>query len=63
LVLFRRGWPATFDAADRRARLKKTVVVALLRFESGAQEVFAATVLPGRGYPELIDDDGSSLKE
>jgi hypothetical protein len=32
-------------------------VVALPRFESGEQGVFAATVLPGRSYPDLINDD------
>jgi uncharacterized protein (TIGR03032 family) len=32
-------------------------VVALLRFESAVQEVFAVTVLPGRRYPDLISDD------
>jgi hypothetical protein len=32
-------------------------VVALLRFETAVQEVFAVTVLPGRRYPELINDD------
>ena len=31
--------------------------VALLRFESAVQEVFAVQVLPGRRYPELINDD------
>jgi hypothetical protein len=38
------------------------VVVALLRFESGVKEVFAVTVLSGRRYPELIDDDETLLK-
>ncbi len=32
-------------------------VVALLRFETSVQEVFAVTVLPGRRYPDLINDD------
>jgi uncharacterized protein (TIGR03032 family) len=32
-------------------------VVALLRFEAAVQEVFAVTVLPGRRYPELINED------
>ena len=32
-------------------------VVALLRFEPAVQEVFAVTVLPGRRYLDLINDD------
>jgi len=32
-------------------------VVALLRFDTAVQEVFAVTVLPGRRYPDLINDD------
>lgn len=35
-------------------------VVALVRFESGVQEVFAVTVLPKR-FPELINDDESLI--
>jgi uncharacterized protein (TIGR03032 family) len=31
-------------------------VVGLLRFETGVQEVFAVAVLPGRCYPELINE-------
>ena len=37
-------------------------VVALLRFETAVQEVFAVTVLPGRRYPELINDDEELLE-
>jgi hypothetical protein len=37
-------------------------VVALLRFETGVQEVFAVTVLPGRRWPELINDDDTRLE-
>jgi hypothetical protein len=37
-------------------------VVALLRFESAVQEVFAVTVLPGRRYPDLINDDEKLLE-
>jgi uncharacterized protein (TIGR03032 family) len=37
-------------------------VVALLRFETGVQEIFAVTVLPGRRYPELINDDEKLLE-
>jgi uncharacterized protein (TIGR03032 family) len=36
--------------------------VALLRFETGVQEVFAVTVLPGRRYPDLINDDATLLE-
>ena len=36
--------------------------VALLRFEEGVQEVFAVQVLPGRRYPELINDDSRLLE-
>jgi uncharacterized protein (TIGR03032 family) len=37
-------------------------VVALLRFESAVQEVFAVQVLPGRRYPDLINDDAKLLE-
>jgi uncharacterized protein (TIGR03032 family) len=37
-------------------------VVALLRFEAGVQEVFAVAVLPGRRWPELINDDDTRLE-
>jgi uncharacterized protein (TIGR03032 family) len=37
-------------------------VVALLRFEKAVQEVFAVTVLPGRRWPELINDDDTRLE-
>jgi uncharacterized protein (TIGR03032 family) len=37
-------------------------VVALLRFETAVQEVFAVTVLPGKRYPELINDDEKLLE-
>jgi uncharacterized protein (TIGR03032 family) len=36
--------------------------VALLRFESTVQEVFAVQVLPGRRYPDLINDDAKLLE-
>jgi uncharacterized protein (TIGR03032 family) len=32
-------------------------VVALLRFETAVQEIFAVTLLPGRRYPDLINED------
>lgn len=37
-------------------------VVALLRFETAVQEVFAVTVLPGRRWPDLINDDPTLLE-
>ena len=37
-------------------------VVALLRFETAVQEVFAVTVLTGRRYPDLINDDEKLLE-
>jgi hypothetical protein len=37
-------------------------VVGLWRFETAVQEVFAATVPPGRRYPELINDDEKLLE-
>jgi uncharacterized protein (TIGR03032 family) len=37
-------------------------VVALLRFETAVQEVFAVTVMPGRRYPDLINDDETLLE-
>ncbi len=37
-------------------------VVGLLRFETAVQEVFAVTVLPGRRYPDLINDDAKLLE-
>jgi uncharacterized protein (TIGR03032 family) len=55
-------------AADQRTcgvcviDLTSGQVVALLRFESGVQEVFAVTLLPGRRYPELINDDEKLLE-
>ena len=36
--------------------------VALLRFEEGVQEIFAVQVLPGRRYPELVNDDAKLLE-
>ena len=37
-------------------------MVALLRFETAVQEVFAVTVLPGKRYPDLINDDEKLLE-
>jgi uncharacterized protein (TIGR03032 family) len=42
--------------------LRSGQVVALLRFETAVQEVFAVTVLPGRRYPDLINDDERLLE-
>ena len=42
--------------------LRSAQVVALLRFDTAVQEVFAVTVLPGRRYPELINDDQPLLE-
>jgi uncharacterized protein (TIGR03032 family) len=41
--------------------LRRGEPVALLRFESGVQEVFAVTLLPRR-FPELINDDDKVLE-
>jgi uncharacterized protein (TIGR03032 family) len=37
-------------------------VEALLRFDTAVQEVFAVAVLPGRRYPDLINDDPKLLE-
>jgi uncharacterized protein (TIGR03032 family) len=37
-------------------------VVGLLRFETAVQEIFAVTVLPGKRYPDLINDDTKLLE-
>jgi uncharacterized protein (TIGR03032 family) len=37
-------------------------MVALLRFDTAVQEIFAVTVLPGRQRPELINDDETLLE-
>ena len=37
-------------------------VVALLRFETAVQEIFAVTVLLGKRYPDLINDDQKLLE-
>jgi uncharacterized protein (TIGR03032 family) len=42
--------------------LRNGQVVGLLRFETAVHEVFAVTVLPGRRFPELINDDESLLE-
>jgi uncharacterized protein (TIGR03032 family) len=41
--------------------LKAGEPIALLRFEEAVQEVFAVQVLPGRLYPELVNDDPKLL--
>ena len=42
--------------------LRSGRVVALLRFETAVQEVFAVAVLPGRRYPDLINDDETLME-
>jgi uncharacterized protein (TIGR03032 family) len=42
--------------------LRSGAVVALLRFEAGVQEVFAVAILPGRRYPDLVNDDEAILE-
>jgi uncharacterized protein (TIGR03032 family) len=42
--------------------LRTGQVVALLRFETAVQEVFAVTVLAGKRYPDLINDDEKLLE-
>jgi uncharacterized protein (TIGR03032 family) len=42
--------------------LRTGQVVALLRFETAVQEVFAVAVLRGRRYPDLINDDNTLLE-
>jgi uncharacterized protein (TIGR03032 family) len=42
--------------------LRNGEVVAFLRFETAVQEVFAVTVLPGKRYPDLINDDEKLLE-
>jgi hypothetical protein len=37
-------------------------VIALLRFDTAVQEVFSVAVLPGRRYPDLINDDEKLLE-
>jgi uncharacterized protein (TIGR03032 family) len=37
-------------------------MVALLRFDTTVREIFAVTVLPGRRWPELINDDETVLE-
>ena len=37
-------------------------LVALMRFETSVQEIFAVTVLPGRKYPDLINEDDTLLQ-
>jgi uncharacterized protein (TIGR03032 family) len=42
--------------------LRNGQVLALLRFETAVQEVFAVTVLPAKRYPDLINDDQKLLE-
>jgi hypothetical protein len=58
------GKPEKRVAASRvcAINLLSGQVIALLRFETAVQEVFAVTVLPGKRYPELINDDEKLLE-
>jgi uncharacterized protein (TIGR03032 family) len=42
--------------------LRSGQVIGLVRFETAVQEVFAVTLLPGRRFPELINDDEKLLE-
>jgi uncharacterized protein (TIGR03032 family) len=42
--------------------LRSGQVTALLRFETGVQEIFAVAVLPGRRYPDLINEADTLLE-
>jgi uncharacterized protein (TIGR03032 family) len=42
--------------------LRTGQLVALLRFDTAVQEVFAVTVLPGRRFPDLINEDHTLLE-
>ena len=60
--------PVASDAGDPKTcgictiDLTTGQVVALLRVETAVQEVFAFTVLPGRRYPDPINDDDKLLE-
>ena len=41
--------------------LRRGETVALLKFESGVQEIFAVAVLPRR-FPDLINDDAKLME-
>ena len=41
--------------------LRRGETIALLKFESGVQEIFAVAVLPRR-FPDLINDDDKLLE-
>jgi hypothetical protein len=59
----RHGQPGrTPRGATCAVELASGQVVALLRFETAVQEDFAVTVLPGRRYLDLINDDGTRLQ-
>src|SRR5262249_39483793 len=55
------GWRADKAKGGILIDVASGEVIALLRFETAVQEVFALTVLPGRRYPELINDDEKLL--
>jgi uncharacterized protein (TIGR03032 family) len=43
--------------------LRNGQMIALLRFETAVQEVFAVTVMPGRRYPDLINNNDAALAD
>ena len=57
-------------SGSRRADLRRLggrhppgQTVAFLRFEDALQEIFAVQVVPGRRYPDLINDDQTLLDD
>ena len=37
--------------------------VAFVKFEDGVQEIFAVAVLPGRRFPDLLNDDPARIAD
>ena len=63
------GIPITQRLSERERRCGVSVInlstgqlVALMRFETAVQEIFAVTVLHGRKYPDLINEDDKFLQ-
>jgi hypothetical protein len=52
----------TADERTCAVEVQPAQVVALWRFKTAAQEVFAVTVLPRRRHPELTNDDETLLE-
>lgn len=62
------GIPITENQAERNCGvwvvdIRNGQTVAFLRFEDALQEIFAVQVLPGRRYPDLINDDQTLLDD